>query len=79
MIEILYFEFFRNALAAGLLASIACGIMGTYVVVKKISFISGGISHSAFGGIGLGYLLGFSPITGAIIFSLAAALGIGIA
>ena len=79
MIEILGFEFFRNALAAGLLASIACGIMGTYVVVKKISFISGGISHSAFGGIGLGYLLGFSPITGAIIFSLAAALGIGIA
>jgi len=78
MIEILSFEFFRNALMAGLLASIACGIMGTYVVVKKISFISGGIAHSAFGGIGLGYLLGFNPILGAVVFSIASALGIGV-
>ena len=78
MIEILFFEFFRNALMAGLLASVGCGIMGTYVVVKKISFISGGIAHSAFGGIGLGYLLGFNPIIGAVLFSIASALGIGV-
>jgi zinc transport system permease protein len=77
MMEILQFDFFRNALVAGILMSIACGIIGTYVVVKKISFISGGISHAAFGGIGLGYLLGFDPIIGAVIFSLCAALGIG--
>ncbi|MBN1193741.1 MAG: metal ABC transporter permease [Methanomicrobiaceae archaeon] len=79
MIEIIGYEFFQHALIAGFLASIACGIIGTYVVVKKISFISGGISHSAFGGIGLGYLLGFEPLLGAIVFSLGSALGIGIA
>lgn len=79
MIEILEFEFFRNALIAGLLLSVACGIVGTYVVLKKIAFISGGISHAAFGGIGLGFLLGFDPIIGAVFFSIGAALGIGIA
>jgi len=77
MIEALQYEFMRNALMAGLLASIACGIMGAYVVVKRIVFISGGISHCAYGGIGLGYFLGINPIVGAIFFSLAAALGIG--
>ena len=77
MIEALQYEFMRNALMAGLLASIACGIMGAYVVVKRIVFISGGISHCAYGGIGLGYYLGINPIVGAIFFSLAAALGIG--
>ncbi|MDD1673475.1 MAG: metal ABC transporter permease [Methanomicrobiales archaeon] len=77
MIPLLEFEFFRNALIAGILASVACGIMGTYVVVRKMSYISGGISHAAFGGIGLGYFLGFDPILGAILFSLSSAMGIG--
>jgi zinc transport system permease protein len=75
---ILQHGFFINALIAGLLASIACGVVGTYVVVKKIAFISGGIAHAAFGGIGLGYLAGFSPMIGAVIASLASALGIGV-
>ena len=57
MLEALQYEFMRNALAAGILAGIACGIIGVYVIVKRIVFISGGISHAAFGGIGLGYLL----------------------
>lgn len=70
------FQFIRHAVMAGLLASIACGIIGTFVVVKRIVFLSGGISHSAYGGIGLGYFLGFNPILGAVGFSLAAALGI---
>ncbi|MDK2820815.1 MAG: zinc transport system permease protein [Clostridia bacterium] len=78
MLEMLQFEFIRNALLGGLLASIACGIIGTYVVVKRIVFISGGISHCAYGGIGLGYFLGINPIIGAVLFSLSAALGIGI-
>jgi zinc transport system permease protein len=51
--------------------------MGTYVVVRRMSYISGGISHAAFGGIGLGYYLGFDPILGAILFSLSSALIIG--
>lgn len=78
MWEALQYEFMRNALIAGVLASIACGIVGAYVIVKRIVFISGGISHSAFGGIGLAYLLGIDPILGALIFTLASALGIGV-
>lgn len=78
MIEILQYEFMRNAMIAGLLASIACGAVGSFIVVKRMVFISGGIAHSSFGGIGLGYLLGFNPIIGALIFSLLSALGIGL-
>lgn len=74
MFEIFQYDFMINAIVASILASIAFGIVGTYVVVKKIVFISGGISHTAYGGIGLGILLGFNPILGAIAFSLAAAL-----
>jgi len=75
--EVLQYEFMQNALIAGLLAAIACGIVGTYVVVKRIIFISGGIAHASFGGIGLGYLIGISPVIGALVFSLASALGMG--
>lgn len=78
MIEALQFEFMRNALIAALLASIACGVVGTYVVVKRIVFISGGIAHAAFGGIGLGYFLGINPLLGVLPFSIASALGIGL-
>lgn len=77
MIEVLQYEFMQNALIAGLLAAIACGIVGAYVVVKRITFISGGIAHASFGGIGLGYLIGISPVVGALVFSLASAVGIG--
>jgi zinc transport system permease protein len=77
MISVMALEFFRNALLAGLLASITCGIIGTYVVVKKMVALSGGVSHAAFGGIGLGYYAGIDPILGAIGFSLASALGMG--
>ena len=78
MAEILQYEFMQNAVAAALLASIACGIIGTYVVVKKIGFIGGGISHAAFGGIGISYYLGVNPLIGLIPFSLFSALGIGL-
>lgn len=70
MIDPLTYEFFRKALIAGLLASVACGVMGAYVVVKRIASISGGLSHAAFGGVGLGYLLGFPPLLGATGFAL---------
>ncbi|MCP4675148.1 MAG: metal ABC transporter permease [Deltaproteobacteria bacterium] len=78
MLEALEYPFFRRALVAGLLASIACGVVGTYVVVKRISSISGSLSHAAFGGVGLGYLLGFDPIIGAAGFSLISSAGLGI-
>jgi zinc transport system permease protein len=77
MLEALQYEFMRNALMAGLLAAVACGIVGVYVVVKRIVFISGGIAHASFGGIGLGYFLGINPIVGALFFSLASGLAIG--
>ncbi len=78
MVEILRYEFMQNAVAATVLASIACGVIGSYVVVKKIGFISGGIAHAAFGGIGIGYYLGVNPLLGLIPFSLFSALGIGL-
>jgi len=73
ILEALGYEFFRNALAAGFLASIACGCIGSFIVVKRMVSLAGGISHAAFGGIGLGYYLGVDPILGATIFSLATA------
>ncbi|MFH1651609.1 MAG: metal ABC transporter permease [Chloroflexota bacterium] len=78
MLEALQYEFMRNALAAGLLAAVACGIVGVYVVAKKVVFVSGGIAHASFGGIGLGYLLGINPVLGATFFALASALGVGL-
>lgn len=77
MLEVFQYGFMRNALAAGVLVSIACGIIGTYVVINRIVFLSGGIAHAAYGGIGLGYLLGVNPFFGAIAFSLISALGMG--
>ena len=74
MFEALQLEFMRNALLAGLLASIMCGIMGTLVVVNRIVFISGGIAHAAYGGIGLAFFFGFSYLWGILGFSLAIAL-----
>lgn len=97
VIQALQFTFMRNALIAGVLVSIACGIVGTFVVVKRIVFISGGIAHTAYGGIGLGYYFrymilpglvaagrtldprpGTWPLLGAILFSLGAAVVMGL-
>jgi len=77
--EALSYPFFQRALIAGLLASIACGIVGTFVVVRGIASISGGLAHAAFGGVGLGYLMGFDPTLGALGFGLASAFGVEIA
>ncbi|MFC2018015.1 metal ABC transporter permease [Chloroflexota bacterium] len=78
MIDALQYEFIQHALVAGFLAAIACGIIGVYVVVKRIVFISGGIAHASFGGIGLGYWIGIAPVQGAMFFALASALGMGL-
>lgn len=76
MLELFQYQFFSNALIASLLTSITCGIIGTYIVSKRIVFISGGITHASFGGIGIGYYLGINPILGATVFSVLSALGI---
>jgi len=79
MIEALELGFFQRVVLAGLLASVACGVVGTYVVAKRISTLAGGVSHAAFGGVGLGYWLGFPPMLGAAGFGLLASLAIGTA
>lgn len=78
MLEALQYEFMRNALFAAVLASIACGVIGAYVVTKRITFISGAIAHAAFGGVGLGYFLGINPVFALLPFSIVSALGIGV-
>ena len=77
MFEALQYDFMRNALLAGLLVSISCGIIGSLVVVNRIVFISGGIAHAAFGGVGLGFFCGFSPFLGAAIFASGVSLIMG--
>ncbi|MGE4544120.1 MAG: metal ABC transporter permease [Pedobacter sp.] len=69
--------FMQNALLGGLLASVACGVAGSYVVVRRIGYIAGGIAHAVLGGMGLAYFLGRSPFGGAIVAALVAALIIG--
>lgn len=76
LIELLGYDFFQKALLAAVFASISCGIAGTYIVSRRIVFISGGITHSSFGGIGLAFLLGFNPLAGAVLFAVLSALGI---
>jgi zinc transport system permease protein len=77
--EALQFEFIRNALAAGMLVSVICGVLGSLVVVNRIVFISGGIAHAAYGGIGLALYLGVSPGLGATLFSVAISMVMGVA
>ncbi|MFO7810484.1 MAG: iron chelate uptake ABC transporter family permease subunit, partial [Candidatus Delongbacteria bacterium] len=76
MTDIIAYDFFQRAVLVALLASVSCGIMGTYIVSKRIVFISDGITHASFGGIGLGYFLGISPILSAAAFSIMSAFGI---
>jgi zinc transport system permease protein len=76
LIALFNFGFFRNAFLAAFIASITCGIIGTYIVSRRIVFISGGITHASFGGIGMGYYFGFDPILGAVAFGILSALGI---
>ena len=76
IIELLNYAFFRNALLGSLFASIACGVIGTYVVSRRLVFISGGITHASFGGLGIGFYFGLNPIFSAMIFSVFSAFGI---
>ncbi|MBQ1964083.1 MAG: metal ABC transporter permease [Tidjanibacter sp.] len=70
------YSFLGNALWAAILSGIACGIVGTYVVSRRMVFLSGGITHASFGGIGIAYHFGLNPIGGAMIFAVLSALGI---
>lgn len=74
--EIFSYRFLGNAALAAVLSGIACGIVGTYIVSRRLVFLSGGITHASFGGIGIAYYLGASPLLGALIFAACSAAGI---
>lgn len=76
LLSIFQYSFFTNAIMAGFLTSILAGIAGTYIVSRKIVFISGGITHASFGGIGMAYFFGLNPFLGAAVFAVLSALGI---
>lgn len=74
MTEFFSYGFINNALLTALIGSISCGLIGTYIVSKRLVFITGGITHASFGGLGIGYFLGLPPLIGAGIFGTIAAL-----
>ncbi|MGN0211429.1 MAG: metal ABC transporter permease [Muribaculaceae bacterium] len=76
MLDILSYSFFQNALLGVLTVSIAAAIIGTYIVTRRMVFIAGGVTHACFGGLGLGYFLGISPILTAGVFAVASSLGV---
>lgn len=75
---LLQYNFIQNAVLAGVLSSLACGVTGVYVVVKRITFISGGIAHAVLGGIGVAYYLGQEPLLGAALTALGSAVLLGL-
>ena len=74
--DILRYSYLSNALAACILSGILCGIAGTYIVCRRMVFLSGGITHASFGGLGIAFYFGTNPILGALVFAVASALGI---
>lgn len=74
--DLLQYTFFQHALLGSLLASIACGLVGTYIVMRRLVFISGGLTHASFGGIGLGLYTGIPPILSAAVFAVLSAFGV---
>lgn len=74
--DIFEYTFFRNAFAGIVIISIASAMIGTYIVSRRSVAITGGITHSCFGGLGLGYWLGVSPVVTASLFAIAASLGV---
>lgn len=74
--DMVQYSYLMNALTACVLSGIACGVIGTYVVCRRMVFLSGGITHASFGGLGIAFYLGANPIAGAMIFAVLSALGI---
>lgn len=74
--ELLQYAFFRNALAGVALISIACAVIGVYIVTRRLVFIAGGITHTCFGGLGLGYFMGWNPLIMAALFAIGGSLGV---
>jgi zinc transport system permease protein len=74
--SIFQYEFIIKGILGAVFASITAGLAGTYIVSRRMVFLSGGITHASFGGIGIGYFAGINPVLGAAVFSILTALGI---
>ena len=74
--SIFQYDFIIKGLLGALFASITAGLAGTYIVSRRMVFLSGGITHASFGGIGIGYFIGINPVIGAAIFGILSALGV---
>jgi zinc transport system permease protein len=74
--SIFQYDFIVKGLLGAIFASITAGIAGTYIVSRKMVFLSGGITHASFGGIGIGYFAGINPVVGAAVFGILSALGV---
>lgn len=74
--ELIQFQFLQNALIASVLTALVCGLLGAYIVVRRIVFVSGGITHASFAGLGLGVYFGLNPIFMAGVTAVLAALGL---
>lgn len=74
--DLIRYGYLSNALAACILSGITCGLIGTYVVCRRMVFLAGGITHASFGGLGIAFYLGTNPIAGAMLFAVLSALGI---
>lgn len=74
--DLVQYSYLTNALLACVLSGITCGVIGTYVVCRRMVFLAGGITHASFGGLGIAFYLGANPIGGAMIFAVLSALGI---
>lgn len=74
--DLIHYGYLSNALAACVLSGITCGVVGTYVVCRRMVFLVGGITHASFGGLGIAFYAGANPIAGAMVFAVLSALGI---
>ena len=74
--DLFRYGYLTHAFAACILSGITCGVIGTYVVCRRMVFLAGGITHASFGGLGIAFYLGSNPIGGALLFAVASALGI---
>ena len=74
--DLVHYQYLLNAFTACLLSGITCGVIGTYVVCRRMVFLAGGITHASFGGLGIAFWLGADPIGGALLFAVLSALGI---
>ena len=74
--DVFQYGYLSNALTACILSGITCGLIGTYVVCRRMVFLAGGITHASFGGLGIAFWAGANPIVGALIFAILSSLGI---